>query len=144
MVAKLQWDDIYIDLVGRCWYHINVLRSQDARFRFDMLEKKGDVTRVQLPHPEILEALTPGKQLLLCSTGSTMVTTGECVIVSMHFWRFGFLPSSLNSSRTIQSRFARHCSRIYCKTDLYAWFKDVDRLTHAFNSADLDYHSRRI
>ena len=42
---------------------VELLKGQ--MFRFDMLEKKGDVTRVQLPHPEILEALTPGKQLLL-------------------------------------------------------------------------------
>ena len=34
------------------------------RFRFDMLPDLGDVNRVQLPHPEILEALKPGKQLL--------------------------------------------------------------------------------
>jgi hypothetical protein len=29
-----------------------------------MLPDLGDVNRVQLPHPEILEALKPGKQLL--------------------------------------------------------------------------------
>ena len=39
--------------------------SRARRFRFDLLPEPGDATRVQLPHPEILKALTQGKQLLL-------------------------------------------------------------------------------
>lgn len=73
---KLQWDEI--DLVAHPFIHAQLL-PQDTRFRFDMLEKKGDVTRVQLPHPEILEALTPGKQLLLCSIESAMVANWKLV-----------------------------------------------------------------
>lgn len=42
---------------------VELLKGQ--MFRFDMLPDLGDVNRVQLPHPEILEALKPGKQLLL-------------------------------------------------------------------------------
>lgn len=36
-----------------------------ATFRFDMLPELGTSTRAQLPHPEILMALTPGRKLLL-------------------------------------------------------------------------------
>ena len=142
MMAKLQW--VEIDLVA----HPSSAFA-DTRFRFDMLEKKGDVTRVQLPHPEILEALTPGKQLLLCSIGSAMVANWKtCCIVPMHFWMFGLvLPSPFNSARTIQSRFTHHSTRIYGKNDLYAvrMVSNVDRLKHALIMwADMDYHTRRI
>ena len=39
--------------------------SASCRFRFDLLPELGDEQRVQLPHPEILEALKQGSQLLL-------------------------------------------------------------------------------
>lgn len=36
-----------------------------ARFRLDASEAPGDLTRVRLPHPEILESVAPGHRLLL-------------------------------------------------------------------------------
>ena len=36
-----------------------------AEFRLDMSDKKGDITRVNLPHPEIFKALKTGSKLLL-------------------------------------------------------------------------------
>ena len=36
-----------------------------ANFRFDLDDKDGDATRVQLPHPEIFQALEPGATLLV-------------------------------------------------------------------------------
>lgn len=39
--------------------------ERGAAFRFDLSEETGDITRVQLPHPEIFEALTPGATLLV-------------------------------------------------------------------------------
>ena len=39
--------------------------EEGATFRLDSDETPGDATRVQLPHPEILEALEPGHRLLI-------------------------------------------------------------------------------
>lgn len=39
--------------------------KEGDKFRFDLDAKEGDVHRVQLPHPEILQALQPGKILLI-------------------------------------------------------------------------------
>ena len=39
--------------------------SVGDKFRFDLDDAEGDATRVKLPHPEILEALEPGKTLLI-------------------------------------------------------------------------------
>lgn len=39
--------------------------ARNARFTLDSSTEPGDATRVQLPHPEILEALRPGHALLL-------------------------------------------------------------------------------
>ncbi len=39
--------------------------EEGARFRFDLDDTPGDKTRVQLPHPEILEALEAGSTLLV-------------------------------------------------------------------------------
>ncbi|MGR3490999.1 MAG: pyruvate kinase [Shimia sp.] len=39
--------------------------EQGAAFRMDLSEAEGDATRVQLPHPEIFQALEPGKTLLV-------------------------------------------------------------------------------
>ena len=36
-----------------------------ANFRFDLDDAAGDATRVQLPHPEIFQALEPGATLLV-------------------------------------------------------------------------------
>lgn len=42
-----------------------VTLTQGQRFRFDLEDRRGDVTRVTLPHPEVLSVLTPGTELLL-------------------------------------------------------------------------------
>ena len=42
-----------------------VMLKEGARFTLDMLKKKGDETRVSLPHKEILSTLEPGHTLLL-------------------------------------------------------------------------------
>ncbi|WP_417612525.1 pyruvate kinase [Parasphingorhabdus sp.] len=42
-----------------------VMLKEGARFTLDMLKKKGDATRVSLPHKEILSTLEPGHTLLL-------------------------------------------------------------------------------
>ncbi|MGU7782635.1 pyruvate kinase [Burkholderia sp. PU8-34] len=42
-----------------------VTLAPGARFRLDLASTPGDVSRVQLPHPEIFAALSPGHELLL-------------------------------------------------------------------------------
>ena len=42
-----------------------VLLEAGAAFRLDLDDRPGDLSRVQLPHPEIFEALHPGAELLL-------------------------------------------------------------------------------
>ena len=61
---------ILADLQGpklRCGTFANgrVDLEQGAAFRFDLKDAPGDVSRVQLPHPEIFAALTPGAMLLV-------------------------------------------------------------------------------
>jgi pyruvate kinase len=46
-------------------------------FRFDLDEAPGDATRVQLPHPEIFEALKPGATLLV-NDGKLRVKVDDC------------------------------------------------------------------
>ena len=48
-----------------------------APFRMDLDGAPGDQRRVQLPHPEILEALTPGATLLV-NDGKIRLTVTEC------------------------------------------------------------------
>ena len=48
-----------------------------AAFRFDLKEAEGDQTRVQLPHPEIFEALEPGATLLV-NDGKIKLQVEEC------------------------------------------------------------------
>ena len=47
------------------------------RFRFDLDDAPGDATRVQLPHPEIFEALRPGSTLLV-NDGKLRLTVDDC------------------------------------------------------------------
>ena len=47
------------------------------KFRFDLDTAKGDSTRVQLPHPEIFQALEPGSELLV-NDGKIRLTVDEC------------------------------------------------------------------
>eukprot|EP00471_Norrisiella_sphaerica_P004486 CAMPEP_0184485384 /NCGR_PEP_ID=MMETSP0113_2-20130426/6990_1 /TAXON_ID=91329 /ORGANISM="Norrisiella sphaerica, Strain BC52" /LENGTH=506 /DNA_ID=CAMNT_0026866803 /DNA_START=309 /DNA_END=1829 /DNA_ORIENTATION=- len=42
-----------------------VMLEKGKNFRLDMKDKRGDVNRVKMPHPEIFEALQPGANLLL-------------------------------------------------------------------------------
>jgi pyruvate kinase len=42
-----------------------IVLESDAMFRFDLEKTAGDINRVNLPHPEILDALHPGAILLL-------------------------------------------------------------------------------
>ncbi|MEM9268518.1 MAG: pyruvate kinase, partial [Pseudomonadota bacterium] len=46
-------------------------------FRFDLDDTPGDINRVQLPHPEIFEALEPGATLLV-NDGKIRLTVTEC------------------------------------------------------------------
>ena len=48
-----------------------------APFRMDLDDAPGDQRRVQLPHPEILQALTPGATLLV-NDGKIRLTVTEC------------------------------------------------------------------
>lgn len=48
-----------------------------ATFRFDLSDAKGDGTRVQLPHPEIFQALEPGSTLLV-NDGKIKLTVETC------------------------------------------------------------------
>ena len=48
-----------------------------APFRFDLSDAPGDATRVQLPHPEIFEALRPGATLLV-NDGKLRLTVDDC------------------------------------------------------------------
>ncbi len=49
----------------------------DQAIRFDLDPAPGDRTRVQLPHPEVFEALTPGQHLLL-DDGKVRVRVESC------------------------------------------------------------------
>jgi pyruvate kinase len=48
-----------------------------ADFRMDLSDAPGDVTRVQLPHPEIFAALVPGSTLLV-NDGKIRLTVQDC------------------------------------------------------------------
>lgn len=47
------------------------------KFRFDMDEALGDETRVQLPHPEVLEAMSVGSEILLDDGKVRVEITGK-------------------------------------------------------------------
>ncbi len=51
--------------------------ENDTEFTLDDDETPGDVTRVHLPHPEILSALEPGHRLLL-DDGKVQLVVNEC------------------------------------------------------------------
>ncbi len=51
--------------------------EQGQTFRFDLDDALGDATRVQLPHPEIFEALEPGATLLV-NDGKIRLKVIEC------------------------------------------------------------------
>lgn len=50
---------------------------EGAKFRMDLAATPGDVTRVQLPHPEIFAALEPGASLLV-NDGKIRVLVDDC------------------------------------------------------------------
>ncbi len=50
---------------------------EGAKFRMDLSAAPGDVTRVQLPHPEIFAALEPGASLLV-NDGKIAVKVDDC------------------------------------------------------------------
>ncbi len=50
---------------------------EGAKFRLDLSATPGDVTRVQLPHPEIFAALEPGASLLV-NDGKIRVVVDDC------------------------------------------------------------------
>ncbi len=50
---------------------------EGAKFRMDLAATSGDVTRVQLPHPEIFAALEPGASLLV-NDGKIRVVVDDC------------------------------------------------------------------
>ena len=51
--------------------------TEGMSFRFDMDEKLGDETRVQLPHPEVLEAMDVGSEILLDDGKVRVEITGK-------------------------------------------------------------------
>ncbi|MDB6180102.1 pyruvate kinase [Paracoccus fistulariae] len=51
--------------------------EEGMRFRFDLDEAPGDQNRVQLPHPEIFQALEPGSELLV-NDGKIRLRVDEC------------------------------------------------------------------
>ncbi|MEO1331617.1 MAG: pyruvate kinase [Pseudomonadota bacterium] len=51
--------------IGTFEHEAGALLEAGARFRFDLDAAPGDGKRVRLPHPEILQALEPGKTLLV-------------------------------------------------------------------------------
>jgi pyruvate kinase len=51
--------------------------TQGTRFRLDLDPRPGDATRVNLPHPEIFAALSPGTDLLL-DDGKLRLRTESC------------------------------------------------------------------
>ncbi|WP_116085416.1 pyruvate kinase [Tropicimonas sp. IMCC34011] len=51
--------------------------EEGAKFRLDLDETEGDSTRVQLPHPEIFQALEPGARLLV-NDGKIRLKVDEC------------------------------------------------------------------
>ncbi len=54
-----------------------VMLETGQRFTLDSNDTPGDATRVQLPHPEILESLTPGARLLL-DDGKLVLRAATC------------------------------------------------------------------
>ena len=54
-----------------------VMLENGAKFTLDSDKTEGDVTRVHLPHPEILKALEPGHRLLL-DDGKVQLKVVEC------------------------------------------------------------------
>ena len=51
--------------------------EEGAAFRMDLDDTPGDVSRVQLPHPEIFQALEPGATLLV-NDGKIRLTVEDC------------------------------------------------------------------
>ncbi|MBI1493619.1 pyruvate kinase [Halocynthiibacter styelae] len=51
--------------------------EEGAKFRFDLDEAEGDITRVRLPHPEIFQALEAGSSLLV-NDGKIRLTVDDC------------------------------------------------------------------
>lgn len=51
--------------------------TEGMKFRFDMDEALGDETRVQLPHPEVLEAMEVGSEILLDDGKVRVEVTGK-------------------------------------------------------------------
>lgn len=73
---------ILADLQGpklRCGVFANgsEMLEEGQSFRFDLDKAEGDATRVNLPHPEIFEALEPGASLLI-NDGKIRVKVDEC------------------------------------------------------------------
>ncbi|SHM44621.1 pyruvate kinase [Roseibium suaedae] len=58
-----------------------VMLENGARFTLDSDKAEGDVSRVHLPHPEILKALEPGHRLLL-DDGKVQLKVVECTDTS--------------------------------------------------------------
>lgn len=58
-----------------------VMLENGARFTLDSDKTEGDVSRVHLPHPEILKALEPGHRLLL-DDGKVQLKVVECTDTS--------------------------------------------------------------
>ncbi len=51
--------------------------TEGMAFRFDLEDALGDETRVQLPHPEVLEAMEPGSEILLDDGKVRVEVTGK-------------------------------------------------------------------
>ncbi|MEM8630479.1 MAG: pyruvate kinase [Pseudomonadota bacterium] len=51
--------------------------AEGAKFRMDLDDAEGDATRVQLPHPEIFQALSAGSSLLV-NDGKIRMTVDKC------------------------------------------------------------------
>ena len=73
---------ILADLQGpklRCgvFAHSKEMLEEGTPFRFDLNPEEGDVTRVQLPHPEIFKALEVGSTLLV-NDGKIRLKVTEC------------------------------------------------------------------
>jgi len=51
--------------------------TEGMAFRFDLDETLGDETRVQLPHPEVLEAMETGSEILLDDGKVRVEITGK-------------------------------------------------------------------
>jgi len=87
IIRKIEQDvgrpiTILADLQGpklRCGEFKNTSEELEVgqKFRFDLDDAPGDVTRVKLPHHEIFEALRPGATLLI-NDGKIRVTVEDC------------------------------------------------------------------